>query len=199
MSDSYALIHKRNFFKPRNFGGNRDDRNGGYSRRDGGFGGALGDKPQDASNTTDAKDDRNKSRQSNERLNNPKDRIPQWTADKECNYCKKLGHIAAHCPVLKKKREFQKPVGFLSHQDSRQKPDIATGPEKIMEDYQPYLSKGSVASKDDSSTVVQIIYSYTRDTAAIETLLHTFLPSKCPPPTATQALALSFIFKTDLT
>ena len=168
MSDSYALIHKRNFYKPRNFGGNRDDRNGDYSRRDGSFGGAFGDKPQDASNTTDTKDDKNKSRQSSEWSSNPKDRIPQWTADKKCNYCKKLGHIAAHCPVLKKKREFQKPVGFLSHEDTRQKPDIVTGPEKIMEDYQPYLSKGSVASNDDPSPVpVQIL----RDTGASQTLL----------------------------
>ena len=50
-----------------------------------------------------------------------------------------------------------------------------------------------------SSTVVQIIYSNMQYTAAIATQFHTFLPSKTPPPTAMQALALSFILKTALT
>ena len=74
-----------------------------------------------------------------------------------------------------------------------------TGPPQQEKNDQVHWSHPRHINKKISSTVVQIIYSYTRDTAAIETLLHTFLPSKCPPPTATQALALSFIFKTDLT
>ncbi|MCP4255549.1 MAG: hypothetical protein GY775_19515, partial [Candidatus Scalindua sp.] len=167
LSDSYALTHKRNFMKPRH----------GYGQND-----TAGAPQQKSYVTAENKDDKLKQGDNIEKNNQPRNK-DRSAADRgsgryhntlpkqpvvQCGFCNKMGHTMQECWKLKKKNEANNPVGFISHYKQDNKQNELSKSEKVMEDYKPYLSQGTVSSEDDSSPApIQIL----RDTGASQTLL----------------------------
>ena len=99
-----------------------------------------------------------------------------------CNYCKQSGHIISECIALKRKREKErqespKPTGLTS---LRLKPQSSIQDENpilvktsetdvVMENYEPFLSDGSVSLTSDfaQSTPIEIL----QDTGASQSLI----------------------------
>merc|ERR1711860_487018 len=167
MSDGYALTHKRNFVKPRH----------GYGQN-----GTTSAPQHNNYATADSKDDKLRQGDNSEKINQSKNK-DRSAADRgsgryhntlpkqpvvQCGFCNKMGHTMQECWKLKKKNEANNPVGFISHYKQDKKHNELSRSEKVMEDYKPYLSQGTVSSEDDSSPVpIQIL----RDTGASQTLL----------------------------
>ncbi|MCP4272495.1 MAG: hypothetical protein GY781_11080, partial [Gammaproteobacteria bacterium] len=132
--------------------------------------------------TTDSKDDKLRQGDNSEKINQSRNKdkpaadrgsgryhntLPKQPAV-QCGFCNKMGHTMQECWKLKKKNEANNPVGFISHYKLDKKQNELSKSEKVMEDYKPYLSQGTVSSEDDSSPVpIQIL----RDTGASQTLL----------------------------
>ena len=92
----------------------------------------------------------------------------------QCSYCKKPGHVLSQCVKLKNKNEFtnpKHPVGLISDKNISvpEEQEILPCSNKIMDNYKPYLSQGSVSIDDNltNSSPITIL----RDTGASQTLL----------------------------
>ena len=178
LSDSYALTHKRNFMKPspRHF----NDNSSNYKNY------SNSSQSQLVSTHNNNNDDKaklsqlkSKSNQSHDRDSSAADTVSGRSnnfnraspAIIRCGYCKQTNHTIDNCFKLKKKNEMSdKPIGLLSHngQVKHKKQETLSSSEKIMEDYKPYLSNGSITLDEHSSPVpIQIL----RDTGASQTLL----------------------------